>query len=236
MSKSAKPGRARAHASESKHSAFAENALTIGWAIGIAMVIRIFLFELFLIEGPSMEPTLYDADRVVVAKWYGIRLPFTYDAIVQWSTPDLGDVVIVTSPYDDVDIIKRVVGVEGDRVAIRDGVVYRNGKPLTSDKAGTCTDDKDRAYQEPTCVRKQEKLGDHVYEVSHSSYFSYSPMEERVVPEDHIFIMGDHRDRSNDSRNFGFVPHSRIKGTALAIYYSGSWPNVRWSRIFSGVD
>lgn len=221
---------------ETRHSAFTENFLTILWAVGIAMAIRIFLFELFLIEGPSMEPTLYDRDRVIVAKWYGIRLPFTYDAIVQWATPGLGDVVIVTSPYDDVDIIKRVIGLEGDRIAIRDGIIYRNGKPLPSKKAGSCDEDANRTDSPPTCERRAESLGDHEYQVSHRAAYTYSPMDERVVPEDHIFIMGDHRDRSNDSRQIGFVPHSRIKGTALAIYYSGSWPDVRWSRMFSGID
>lgn len=221
---------------ETRYSPFAENVLTIVWAIGIAMAIRIFLFELFLIEGPSMEPTLYDRDRVIVAKWYGIRLPFTHDAIVQWATPDLGDVVIVTSPYDDVDIIKRVIGVEGDTISIRDGVVYRNGKPLPSEKAGTCSDDDNRVRSDPTCERRAETVGDHSYQVSHAAHYEYPAMEEKQVPKDHIFIMGDHRDRSNDSRQIGFVPHSRIKGTALAIYYSGSWPDVRWSRIFAGID
>src|SRR5688500_17661074 len=87
------------------------NLKTIGGAVALALFIRIVLFEAFEIEGPSMQPTLLNGDRVVVAKFlYGLFLPFTTEAIVTWGLPDPGDVVIVKSPADDIDIVKRVIG------------------------------------------------------------------------------------------------------------------------------
>ncbi|MEY2929572.1 MAG: hypothetical protein RL033_321, partial [Pseudomonadota bacterium] len=99
------------------------NLKTIGSAILLAMFIRIVLFEAFEIEGPSMEPTLLNGDRVVVVKFlYGIFLPFMDDALMTWGQPNPGDVVIVKSPRDNVDIVKRVVGLPGDVIELKDGV------------------------------------------------------------------------------------------------------------------
>jgi signal peptidase I len=103
------------------------NTKTIGSAVLLAMIIRIVLLEAFEIEGPSMEPTLLNGDRVVVSKFlYGLFLPFTNDALLTWGTPKVGDVVIVRSPADNIDIVKRVVGVAGDILEMRSGVLYRS--------------------------------------------------------------------------------------------------------------
>ena len=98
------------------------NLLTIGGALLLALLIRVTLFEAFAIDGPSMEPTLLDGDRVVVAKYpFGLFLPFTDEATLNWGGPDPGDVIILHSPADNEDIVKRVIGVGGDEILIRDG-------------------------------------------------------------------------------------------------------------------
>ncbi len=213
------------------------NLKTIGGAVLLAIIIRIGLFEAFEIEGPSMEPTLLNGDRVVVAKFmYGLFLPFTTEAAVSWGQPEPGEVVIVRSPADNIDIVKRVVGVGGDTIEIRDDVVYRNGEAVPHEGAGECRDHEDR--REPDlngCEWVRETLGDTTYRTSHSIDTPPSNHPPVTVPEGHVYIMGDHRDRSNDSRFFGVVPVDRVKGQALVIYWSNE-DGVRWHRLFEGVD
>ena len=211
------------------------NFKTIGGAIMLALFIRIGLFEAFEIEGPSMEPTLLNGDRVVVAKFmYGLFVPFTNEAVLTWGIPDAGDVVIVHSPYDNIDIVKRVIGVPGDRIEIRDDVVHRNGEPLQRRVVGPCRGEQQDPDDE--CEWIAEGIGDHTWYTSHSTFAVPDSAEELTVPPGHIFVMGDHRDRSNDSRNprVGMIPASRVKGRAMAIYWSND-AQIRWDRIFSSI-
>ena len=213
------------------------NFKTIGGAIMLALFIRIVLFEAFEIEGPSMEPTLLNGDRVVVAKFmYGLFVPFTNEAVLTWGIPDAGDVVIVHSPFDNIDIVKRVIGVPGDRIDIRDDVVYRNDEPLQRGVVGPCRREQ---QQDPDdeCEWVAEGIGDHTWHTSHSTFAVPDSIEEVTVPPGHVFVMGDHRDRSNDSRNprVGMIPASRVKGRAMAIYWSNDRDGFRWDRIFDGV-
>ena len=213
------------------------NAKTIGGAVLLALFIRILLFEAFEIDGPSMEPTLLDGDRVVVAKYmYGLFLPFTNEAVVSWGMPNVGDVVIVRSPFDNIDIVKRVIGTPGDVIEMRDDVVFRNDEPLQVRIVGPCRSE-DGGHEYDHCEWVEEAVGDHHWHTSRSRLSVPDTLEPMEVPEGHIFVMGDHRDRSNDSRNprVGMIPVSRVKGRALAIYWS-SGGGVRWDRIFDGVQ
>ena len=213
------------------------NMKTIGGAVLLAFFIRIVLFEAFEIDGPSMEPTLLNGDRVVVAKFpYGLFLPFTSDAVVSWGMPSPGDVVIVKSPYDDIDIVKRVIGVPGDRIEIRDDIVWRNGEPIHRRVLGPCGEGE--SSEDPTdCEWVEEGTDGELWRTSHSMLSVPESMSPVVVPPGHIFVLGDHRDRSNDSRNprVGMIPISRVKGRALAIYWSNE-TRVRWDRIFSAIQ
>lgn len=220
------------------------NLLTIGGALLLALVIRITLFEAFAIDGPSMEPTLLDGDRVVVAKYpYGLFLPFTNQAVINWGGPDPGDVIILHSPADNEDIVKRVIGVGGDEIVIRDGKIIRNGKVLETMELGACSKDEQRNI-DPTCRIYVEKLDGMTHRISHSRHDFPLDRLPLVVPENHVYVLGDHRDSSNDSRNplIGAVSNSRIKGKALFIYMS--WKNtreslldrIRWSRVGTTVD
>lgn len=212
------------------------NAKTIGGAVLLALFIRIVLFEAFEIDGPSMEPTLLDGDRVVVAKYmYGLFLPFTNEAVANWGMPSAGDVVIVRSPYDIIDIVKRVIGVPGDVIEVRDDVVFRNDEPLQVRIVGPCRSP-DGGHEYEHCEWVAEDLDGHTWYTSRSRLSVPDTLEPMEVPEGHIFVLGDHRDRSNDSRNphVGMIPVTRVKGRALAIYWSSNG-GVRWDRIFDGV-
>jgi len=236
-------GQSKADAGHAAPDAGQSNLKTIGSAILLAMLIRIALFEAFEIEGPSMEPTLLNGDRVVVAKFvYGLFLPFANESVVSWGTPNVGDVVIVRSPRDNVDIVKRVVGLPGDTIELRDDVIYRNGEAVSHVSQGSCKNEPD---DDPFgCEWIEEKLGAHTYRISRNLDSLRTTREPISIPADHVYVLGDHRDRSNDSRALGPIPVQRVKGKVLSIYWSSeggaagcaSIDGLRTDRLFKAVD
>lgn len=174
-----------------------------------------------------MEPTLLHGDRFVLDRAaYGMTLPFAEEAWVTWRQPEPGDVVVLDSPADDVAIIKRVIGVGGDRIEIRDGVVYRNGVSLESRVVGPCP------APFIDCELLEERVGARVWQTARSPYDVPDTLSAVEVPPGHVFVLGDHRDRSNDSRNprIGAIPSSRVRGRAVRIYWSVD-EHVRWDRV-----
>ncbi len=213
------------------------NTKTIVGAVLLAIFIRIVLFEAFEIEGPSMEPTLLNGDRVVVAKFsYGLFLPFTSEAVATWGVPERGDVVIVKSPHDNIDIVKRVVGLPGDTIEMRDDILYLNGEEIPTQELGPCSE-LVPYLRGATSECVSERAGDLTYRISRDLTSPPSNHGPTEIPEDHVYILGDHRDRSNDSRFFGPVPINRVKGRALVMYWSTDpHSGYRWDRIFDSVQ
>ncbi len=206
------------------------------YALFFAYVIRVFFVQAFKIPTGSMEDTLLIGDLLLVNKFiYGARtpetLPFTDFRIPQLQLPAIrepkpGDVVIFKFPPDpSVDYIKRCVAIEGQTVEIRDKAVFVDGKPFKeiSDPPGL-------KFEDPETI-PQDKGYESVVPKDAGSRDNYGPI---TVPNGFLFVMGDNRDRSYDSRQWGLVPMENLIGRALMIYWSTASDNnldIRWSRI-----
>jgi signal peptidase I len=193
-------------------STFREYAEAIGMALLLALFIRTFIVQAFKIPSGSMIPTLQIGDHILVNKLaYGIRIPLWGHYLVDFGKVQRGDVIVFIFPEDrSKDFIKRVIGVAGDTVEIRGKKVYINGQQI----------DDPHAHFE----------GDDPQNILPASRDDYGPTK---VPANHIFVMGDNRDRSYDSRFWGFVNLDDVRGKAFLIYWSwdGSDRWVRWERL-----
>jgi signal peptidase I len=195
-----------------KKSALRENVEAILLAIVLALFIRTFIVQAFKIPSGSMKETLLIGDHILVNKFlYGVKLPFVSTTIIAYKEPKRGDIVVFKFPEDpDKDFIKRVVGVAGDVVEGRDKKIFVNHEPLNHDY-GIHKDSR----IVPGNIQPRDNFG---------------PL---VVPEKSLFVMGDNRDHSYDSRFWGFVNLKSVRGKAFLIYWSWDKSNfgVRWKRI-----
>lgn len=188
-------------------SLFREYAEALIIALALAMVIRTFIVQAFKIPSESMLETLQEGDHLLVNKFlYGVKWPFTNTYIVRGADPERGDIVVFEYPNDPrKDYIKRIVGIPGDTVGMRDKQFFRNGKPVGE------------PYARHSDSGRLEPIRD-----------NFGPV---VVPPGKYFVLGDNRDNSQDSRFWGFVDRSAIRGKAWRIYWSSQGlGNVRWNR------
>lgn len=194
-----------------------DNARTIALAVALAFGLRIGIAQAYAVDGPSMEPTVFQDERVIVARCaYGLSLPGIANTLVSWRAPRAGDVVIVQSPRDGLDLVKRVIGVPGDVIEVRDGVLHRNGMPIEQRELGAC-DPARQIDPDPSCRVYEESIGgDRSWQISRSA-LDLALMLPVEVPEGHVFVAGDHRDRSNDSRAFGPIPATLVRGRVLFV-------------------
>lgn len=206
----------------------------------IVLLFRSFLFEPFKIPSGSMIPTLLIGDFIVVNKYsYGLRLPVLNTKFIEVGEPKRGDVVVFRYPVDQsVNFIKRVVGMPGETVTYRDKRLYINGEPIELvGGAPYLSESVKCSTPRPDAMRFREDLGTMRHDI-----LVHENMRGRngqwVVPEGHYFMMGDNRDRSNDSREWGFVPEDHLVGRAVGI-----WLNLDvnkgcadWSRIAEGIE
>ena len=199
--------------------------LAIFGAAVFALILRVYVVEAFRIPTDFMVPTLLPGDHILVSK-------LAYGGVfgLQPSKPARGDVIIFTFPNDPTkDYIKRVLAVEGDTVEIKNSLVLLNGKAVSR-------------VMEPNLY--EEDLGDkHYYVQWKGAAPEARAMSHVKVPEGQVFVLGDNRAKGQDSRSFGFLPLSNIKGKASRIFFSvGTTPgtggaiNVRWSRLFTKVN
>jgi signal peptidase I len=240
-----------------KPSALVENIKTIVYAGLIALVVRTFLFEPFNIPSGSMLPTLQIGDYLFVSKYsYGFSrysFPFgwpPFSGRIFESMPHRGDVAVFKYPPDpSVDYIKRIVGLPGDTVQVRDGLLYINGKLCPREPEGDYVTDEDgihmvqRRYDETLLNGVQHDI----LKATDQGEMNNTPVYQ--VPPNHLFAMGDNRDNSADSRfmnGVGFVPMDNLVGRAEIIFFSidaeypwwevWEWPlEVRWNRILMRV-
>jgi signal peptidase I len=205
----------------------------------VALFIRQFVVEAFKIPSGSMIPTLLIGDHLLVNKFiYGPRIPFTDTRLFTWEQPKRGDIIVFKYPENESkDFIKRVIGLPGDKIEIKDGVLFINDQPVKVKELGLY-DSGDQGvrppyYQKPRLM--QEQLGAVSHQILYlrdQTGYNFGPI---LVPKDSIFAMGDNRDNSQDSRVWGFVKENKILGKALIIYWSwdGTDRWVRWERIGS---
>ena len=194
-----------------KKSKVREYAETLVIALAIALFVRSFVVQAFKIPSSSMEPTLLVGDHILVNKFlYGIRIPVIGKKVLPFSQPRRGDVIVFIFPNDrSKDFIKRVIGLPGEKIEIRERKIYIN----------------DRLIEDP--------------------WGKYFPPERlinvgpEVVPPNALFVMGDNRNNSEDSRYWGFVPLDDVLGKAFVMYWSWDWratslvSKIRWQRIGS---
>lgn len=212
----------------------------------LVLIFRSVFFEPFQIPSGSMIPTLMIGDFILVNKFaYGVRAPFTDWSKIPFTDsyidqvfltdqkdPERGDVIVFKYPKDTtINYIKRVVGLPGDKVQLVDEVVYINGKPIeTKEISGKeYMSDMDDKYAENSLKFFLAKTGKHEHVIQldqNPPYVAKINFEERVVPPGHFFCMGDNRDHSSDSREWGFVPKANIKGKAIFVWFSMILP---WS-------
>ncbi len=220
---------------------------SVGTAILFALLLRAFVVEAFKIPSGSMIPTLLVGDHLFVNKFaYGFRIPFTLVKIGA-KVPDRGDIIVFNNPKQpDVDFIKRVIGIPGDRIDVRDDTVSVNGVEQKKDLLNpeyTYEDSNERVgeflsegreFQETLTRRDGKSVVVHRTIQNRDAF----PREEGpfFVEPDHVFVMGDNRDNSSDSRvmgGIGQIPIDYIKGNALVIWLSLGGPNhVRMERMF----
>lgn len=203
---------------EAPRSKLFETVKTVGLAVLIAMCVRVGIAQAYMVDGPSMEPSLVNTQRLFVLRAaYGLSVPFRNEALATWASPDVGDVVVIASPVDGIDLVKRVVGLPGDVIEVSDGVLVRNGVPVAHSRRGTC-DPADHMDFEPGCEVIEERLGDRAWTTSRTLVGPWiTDAPPMTVPAGHVYVMGDHRDRSNDSRAFGPVPMDRLRGRVLFV-------------------
>ncbi len=192
-------------------------------AFVLVFIFKVFFFQNFKIPSGSMEDTLLVGDYLFAAKFtYGTKIPFTHKHILKFKKPKPGDIIIFQSPAEpDKDLIKRCIAVGGQKVEIRDKKLYVDDVLSELPKRGKFIDPR-------------------VLPAELSARDNYEP---RIVPEGMLFMMGDNRDDSNDSRFWDYLPEENIKGKALFLYWSWN-PDVpfykviykvRWERLFNRI-
>ena len=222
---------------QKKRSFFKEWIEPLLIALVVALFVRQFVIEAFKIPSGSMIPTLTIGDHLLVNKFvYGPRIPFTDVRIFTWKEPKRGEIIVFRYPEDEsVNYIKRVVGLQGDKVEIRKGKLLINDQPTALTEISVPDGSEQSTaypfYNKPKVYNEQ--LGTITHQMQYlrdQSSLNFGPL---LVPKESVFVMGDNRDNSKDSRVWGFVKYEKILGRALVIYWSwdgnGRW--LRWERI-----
>ncbi len=243
-------GASRDYLSKFAKSKLRQNVEALVFAVALALLIRTFVFQPFKIPSGSMIPTLLVGDHLLVSKFiYGTKIPFTDKIVLPIENIKRGDVIVFTYPNTEHDpskngifYIKRVVGIPGDSIDLDGRQLVINGQKVPLEFTGSYVDERNG---EQFDEYREDLFGvEHrvIYRKGRDSTNKGSFIPLSVVPEGYVFVMGDNRDNSQDSRYWGFVPMENIAGRAFLIHWSWDFDNpdienkVRWKRILTGIE
>jgi signal peptidase I len=244
------------HLGFARKSTVREYSESIVVAVAIALLLRAFVIEAFQIPSGSMIPTLEIGDHIFVSKFaYGVGIPFTDKKILSLHGPRRGDVIVFKYPLGpETDYIKRVVGLPGDLVEIRRNEIFINGTAMPRELSSSSTCGEGDGPTDRPCELWVERLDGRPHKARHEADRAPTDFGPKAVPADNVFVMGDNRDNSNDSRVWGTVPYELIKGRALIVWWSrgptreeislshlpawlADWFSaIRWRRFFQLVE
>ena len=194
-------------------------------------IFRSAVADWYTVPTGSMKPTILEGDRVIVNKMaYDLKLPFTQVSLRSTGQPQRGEIIVFESKAADKRLIKRMIGLPGDIVAMKNEVLYINGQALTHK-----TNQKDSKQ-----LFSIERVGtiEHNIRIDKTRGDQLSSFGPVIVPEGHYFVLGDNRRNSADSRVYGFVPREELKGKATSIAFSFDYDNYylpRESRLFKDI-
>lgn len=205
----------------------------------VVWVMRSFIIQPYRVPTGSLEPTVMPGDFIAVEQFaYGLRLPAMNQKIIPIGEPKRGDIALFRWPKDpSIVFVKRVIGLPGDHVVYKNKILTINGKEAKQKLLFKAYDENEWGYKRPVYV-KQEDLGGVNHNIYVQPYGGEMGDYNLVVPKGEYFMMGDNRDNSDDSRQWGFVPEKDLIGKAFGIWMS--WDPIhhaiRWNRIGSALN
>ncbi len=242
---------------KAKKNNFFSNLKSVIIAIFIALLVRSFIFEPFNIPSGSMKPNLLVGDFIFVSKYsYGFSkhsLPFSLPLIpgkIFSKSPERGDVVVFKTPENNrTDYIKRVIGLPGDKIEIKNGIIFINGSEILRKKLNDFIDTDINTSNKRVRMYKEYFFNKEMNILDITDNGIADNTQQFNVPENNFFVMGDNRDNSQDSRfisTVGFIPYENLVGKAQFIFFSlenarflqiWKWPkSIRYERIFKKIQ
>ena len=184
-------------------------------------VFRSAVADWYTVPSGSMQPTIQEGDRVVVNKMaYDLRLPFTGVSLVSLDIPQRGEIVVFESKAADIRLIKRIIGLPGDVVAMKNEIIQVNGQRLSYKPSTKISTFKNTTSAIETVGDIQHRIN--IDNIASDRLSNFAPV---TVPAGHYLVLGDNRRHSADSRVYGFVPHGELRGKATAIAFSVNYEN-----------
>jgi signal peptidase I len=201
------------------YKSWKECRATILFIVLVAIPVKSSLADWNWVPTGSMNPTILEGDLIYVDKIaYDLRFPLTLHRLAKWSDPARGDIVVCFSPDDGTRLVKRVIGLPGDTVEMKDNTLFLNGEPVSYTKADPSYATSLSRELRKSCVLATEDLDGSAHAVmSIPSILAMRNFGPVTVPPASYFVMGDNRDRSRDSRYFGFVDREQIVGKAKGV-------------------
>ncbi len=215
------------------------------WVIGfivLFILLKTTVVSFYLVPSTSMLPNITTGDRILLNKLsYGLWLPFSEKPLFNWSHPRRGDIVLFKPPLENAVFVKRVIGIAGDKVSFHKGIVLINDQQLSYSYLGN---NPNPIIYQNSLMREENRdlqLSPHLILMSDVPSHTYLEQRTFIVPPQKVFVLGDNRDSSIDSRVFGFIDEDTLYGEAVFVLFSTTgnqsfFPEFRTERFFKSID